>query len=50
MLCSLAIDEKYKSSNVTFLKGDGKEIKSIKYSYDKDLQEKLWALSEQLAK
>lgn len=27
---------------------DEKEIKSSKYSYDKDLQEKLWKLSEQL--
>ncbi|MGZ5191474.1 MAG: SDR family NAD(P)-dependent oxidoreductase [Flavisolibacter sp.] len=50
MLCSLAIEKKYENSNGTFLKFDGKEIQSNKYSYDKDLQEKLWTLSEQLAK
>jgi len=49
MLCSLAIDKKYENSNGTFLKYDGKEIQSNKYSYDKDLQEKLWTLSEQLS-
>jgi NAD(P)-dependent dehydrogenase (short-subunit alcohol dehydrogenase family) len=49
MLCSLAIDDKYESSNGTFYKFDGKEIKSNKYSYDKDLQEKLWTISEQLS-
>lgn len=50
MLCSLAIDKQYENSNGTFLKFDGKEIQSNKYSYDKDLQEKLWILSEQLSK
>jgi NAD(P)-dependent dehydrogenase (short-subunit alcohol dehydrogenase family) len=50
MLCSLAIDKGYENSNGTFLKYDGKEIQSSKYSYDKDLQEKLWTLSEQLSK
>ncbi len=49
MLCSIAIDKQYENSNGTFLKFDGKEIKSNKYSYDKDLQEKLWSLSEQLS-
>jgi len=49
MLCSLAIDKQYENSNGTFLKFDGKEIQSNKYSYDKDLQEKLWILSEQLS-
>ncbi len=48
MLCSFVIDKKFENSNGTFLKFDGKEIKSNKYSYDKDLQEKLWTLSEQL--
>jgi NAD(P)-dependent dehydrogenase (short-subunit alcohol dehydrogenase family) len=48
MLCSLAIDKKYENSNGNFLKFDGKEIQSNKYSYDKILQEKLWTLSEQL--
>jgi NAD(P)-dependent dehydrogenase (short-subunit alcohol dehydrogenase family) len=50
MLCILAIDNKYASSNGSFFKFDGQEIKSNKYSYNKDLQEKLWVLSEQLAK
>jgi NAD(P)-dependent dehydrogenase (short-subunit alcohol dehydrogenase family) len=50
MLCNLVLDQKYQYSNGTFLKFDGKVIQSNKYSYDKDLQEKLWALSEQLLK
>jgi NAD(P)-dependent dehydrogenase (short-subunit alcohol dehydrogenase family) len=50
MLCSLATDKNYENSNGTFLKYDGKEIQSSKYSKDKDLQEKLWTLSEQLSK
>ncbi len=50
MLCSLAIDQKYENSNGKFLKFNGKEIQSNKYSYDKDLQEKLWSLSEQPSK
>jgi len=50
MLCNLAIDSRYENSNGTFFKYDGKEIRSSSYSYDKDLQEKLWALSEQLVK
>jgi NAD(P)-dependent dehydrogenase (short-subunit alcohol dehydrogenase family) len=49
MLCSLAIDNKYNDSNGTFYKFDGKKIKSNNYSYDKDLQEKLWTISEQLS-
>jgi hypothetical protein len=48
MLCSLVIDKKYENSNGTLLKFEGKEIKSNRYSYNKDLQEKLWTLSEQL--
>lgn len=50
MLCSLAIDKQYENSNGTFLKFDGKEIQSNKYSHNKELQEKLWTLSEQLSK
>jgi len=49
MLCSLAIDKKYEISNGTFFKYDGKEIQSSKYSYDKELQEKLWTISEELS-
>jgi len=50
MLCSLAIEKKFENSNGKFFKFDGKELQSNKYSYDKDLQEKLWTLSEQLSK
>ncbi len=49
MLCGLAIDSKFESSNGKFYKFDGKEIKSNNYSYDKELQEKLWTISEQLS-
>ena len=49
MLCSLAIDTKYENLNGKFLKYDGKEIKSSKYSYGKELQEKLWTISEELS-
>jgi NAD(P)-dependent dehydrogenase (short-subunit alcohol dehydrogenase family) len=50
MLCKLAIDPEFERSNGTFYKFDGKEIKSSNYSYDKDLQEKLWKMSEQLSR
>jgi NAD(P)-dependent dehydrogenase (short-subunit alcohol dehydrogenase family) len=49
MLCTLAIDSKFEISNGTFYKFDGNQIKSNKYSYDKDLQEKLWTISEKLS-
>ena len=49
MLCQLAIDSKYQESNGKFIKFNGKEIKSSSYSYDKDIQEKLWKVSEQLS-
>jgi NAD(P)-dependent dehydrogenase (short-subunit alcohol dehydrogenase family) len=49
MLCSLAIDSKYSNSNGKFYKFNGKEIKSSAYSYDKELQEKLWTISKQLS-
>jgi NAD(P)-dependent dehydrogenase (short-subunit alcohol dehydrogenase family) len=49
-LCSLTIDKKYESSNGTFMTIGGKEIKSNEYSKNKDLQEKLWTISEQLSK
>ena len=50
MLRDLAIDTRYNGSNGTFIKFDGKEIKSSAYSYDKEVQDKLWDLSEQLTK
>lgn len=49
MLCKLAIDEQYANSNGTFYKFTGKEIKSSVYSYDKDVQEKLWSVSTESA-
>ena len=49
MLCSLAIDKEYQDSNGKFLTLGGKELKSNEYSRDKDLQEKLWEISEQLS-
>jgi len=48
MLCKLAIDEEYENSNGRFLTLDGKELKPNAYSQNKDLQEKLWTLSEEL--
>jgi NAD(P)-dependent dehydrogenase (short-subunit alcohol dehydrogenase family) len=49
-LCSLTIDKNYENSNGNFLTLGGKEIKSNDYSKNKDLQEKLWTISEQLMK
>lgn len=49
MLCSLAIDEQYENANGIFFKFNGKEIQSSNYSYNQEVQEKLWTLSEQLA-
>ncbi|MFT3754103.1 MAG: hypothetical protein QM800_14915 [Paludibacter sp.] len=48
MLCKLAIDEEYENSNGKFLTLGGKELKPNTYSQNKDLQEKLWILSEEL--
>ncbi|HET7734139.1 MAG TPA: SDR family NAD(P)-dependent oxidoreductase [Paludibacter sp.] len=48
MLCKLAIDEEYENSNGKFLTLGGKELKPNTYSQNKDLQEKLWTLSEEL--
>jgi hypothetical protein len=50
MLCSLATDSRYEGSNGKFYKFDGTEMKSSKYSYDKEIQEKLWTVSEQCLK
>jgi len=50
MLCALAIDPAYASSNGTFLGASGKPVKSNAYSHEVQLQEKLWALSEDLCK
>ena len=48
MLCRLATDSSYESSNGIFYKYDGSLLKPNSYSCDMDLQEKLWSLSEQL--
>jgi NAD(P)-dependent dehydrogenase (short-subunit alcohol dehydrogenase family) len=50
MLANMTTDNQYNNSNGTFLKFNGKEIKSSAYSYEKDNQEKLWKLSEELTK
>lgn len=50
MISKLAIDPAYQNANGKFFKFDGKEIKSNEYSYQQDLQEKLWKISEELAK
>jgi NAD(P)-dependent dehydrogenase (short-subunit alcohol dehydrogenase family) len=49
MLSDLAINEKYQDNNGKFFKFDGKQIKSSGYSYDKEVQEKLWKVSEELS-
>ena len=48
MLCRLAIDKEFENTNGKFFRFDGKEIKSNEYSYNQDLQKKLWTISEQL--
>ena len=50
MLCSLTVDSKYSNSNGIFYNVKGEEIKPNKYSYDNQVQEKLWSISEQLSK
>lgn len=50
MLCRLALDQMYQNSNGKFYKFNGKEIKSSSYSYDNDIQDRLWKRSEQLSK
>lgn len=50
MLADLTIADKYLNSNCTFFKYNGKELSAGKYHNDKDVQERLWKLSEQLTK
>jgi NAD(P)-dependent dehydrogenase (short-subunit alcohol dehydrogenase family) len=45
-LYKIAIDPEYQNINGKFIKYNSKEIKSSPYSYDKDVQEKLWKISE----
>jgi NAD(P)-dependent dehydrogenase (short-subunit alcohol dehydrogenase family) len=49
MLCSLVLDSRYENSSGKFFRFDGKEIESNRYSYNEELQEKLWSMSEQLS-
>jgi NAD(P)-dependent dehydrogenase (short-subunit alcohol dehydrogenase family) len=50
MLCKVATDPAFSNANGTFINSAGKEIKSSKYSYDKEVQEKLWEESLLLSK
>jgi NAD(P)-dependent dehydrogenase (short-subunit alcohol dehydrogenase family) len=50
MLSDLATDNKYANANGKFFKYNGTEMKSSTYSYDQELQEKLWKISENLIK
>ena len=47
-LMQLTTSDDYANSNGKFFKFNGKEMKSSSYSYDQELQEKLWAISEKL--
>jgi hypothetical protein len=50
-LTQLATDENMKNINGKFFKAaNGKEIKSSGYSYDREVQEKLWSVSEELTR
>ncbi len=50
MISSLSVGAKYPDINGKFYKFNGKELRSSAYSYDKELQEKLWLKSEQLSR
>lgn len=49
MLYRIAIDNEYAETSGTFYKFNGDIIKSSDYSYETDMQDKLWEISEQLA-
>lgn len=49
MICNLSVGANYPDTNGKFYKFNGKALRSSAYSYDKELQEKLWRVSEQLA-
>jgi NAD(P)-dependent dehydrogenase (short-subunit alcohol dehydrogenase family) len=49
MLYRLAIDSEYASTSGNFYKFNGDIIKSSDYSYDTDIQDKLWKISTDLA-
>ena len=46
MLSRLAIDPEYGNANGKFFKFNSQELKSSAYSYDRQVQEKLWEISE----
>lgn len=50
MLIRLAINPMYKDSNGRFYKYDKREIPSSPYSYNAEVQEKLWEMSQQIEK
>ena len=49
MLSKLATGSEYQNANGAFFKFNGKQLQSSAYSYDKDVQEKLWELSRQMS-
>ena len=49
MLGRIAIDSEYAGTSGTFYKFNGDIIKSSDYSYDTEIQDKLWEISAQLA-
>jgi NAD(P)-dependent dehydrogenase (short-subunit alcohol dehydrogenase family) len=49
MICRLAIDNEYAGTSGNFYKFNGDIIKSSEYSYDRDIQDRLWKISQQLA-
>jgi NAD(P)-dependent dehydrogenase (short-subunit alcohol dehydrogenase family) len=48
MLCKLAFETEYEQLNGKFITLEGKELKPNAYSQNKELQERLWTLSEEL--
>lgn len=48
MLTRLALDEQFKNTTGKFIRNDGKELSSSKYSLDTGIQDRLWSVSEQL--
>jgi len=49
IICNLSVGANYPDTNGRFYKFNGKALRSSAYSYDKELQEKLWRISEQLS-
>jgi NAD(P)-dependent dehydrogenase (short-subunit alcohol dehydrogenase family) len=49
MIYRLAIDNEYAGTSGNFYKFNGDIIKSSEYSYDREIQDKLWKICQQLA-